>query len=199
MLHLVYLHGFLSGPQAVKSTQLRQYAQDKADLSFDAPDFPDTPAEALQYLQSYFTFMYRFLSHEDSIGVFGSSMGGFFATLLQQRFGFRAVLLNPCVHPQEYFRDLIGPQENTVTGRRFELKESMLQDLLDYDGAIKLTPEQLSKLLICLQTGDEVLDYRKAQRFYQGARFIVQEGGCHGFDHFPALIPQAVDFLRGGK
>ena len=58
------------------------------------------------------------------------------ASLLSGVFGFRSVLLNPCVHPQDYFQNLIGDHVNTVTGERFALKPQMLDTLKALDASI---------------------------------------------------------------
>lgn len=190
-MRIVYLHGFLSGSQALKANQLRSYLQGREGFSFIAPDFSDTPAEARQDLEAFFTDL-RAQSPEP-IGVFGSSMGGFFATLLAEKFDFKAVLLNPCVHPQEYFQDLTGPHYNPYNDHHFELRPEMLTDLLRMDQSIVVNPKRFA---VFLQSGDEVLDYTKSLSFYKGAFIELQEGGCHSFRDFPAIIERALNFLQ---
>ena len=42
---IAYVHGFLSGPNAVKAYALKAYIDEhESDLHFWALDFPDTPA-----------------------------------------------------------------------------------------------------------------------------------------------------------
>ncbi len=190
-MRIVYLHGFLSGSQAVKARQLQAHLQDKAGFSFTAPDFSDTPAEAQRDLNAFFT-SFRAQSAEP-FGVFGSSMGGFFATLFAEKFDFKAVLLNPCVHPQEYFQQLTGPHYNPYNDHHFELRPEMLDDLLLMDQSIVVDPRRFA---VFLQSGDEVLDYTKALSFYAGASIELQPGGCHSFDNFPAIIDRALSFLQ---
>ena len=44
---VLYVHGFKSSSRAVKATQTKDYIHDyEVDLSFDAMDLPNTPAEA---------------------------------------------------------------------------------------------------------------------------------------------------------
>ena len=91
-MHICYIHGFLSGSAAVKSTILKNYIKEsRPDLTFSAPDFPDTPKEAHDALIAYFEDLTK---KYPEIGLVGSSMGGFFSTLLSGVFGFRSVLLN---------------------------------------------------------------------------------------------------------
>ena len=98
-MQIAYIHGFLSGSQAVKSRILKQYlAVHHPHIGFLAPDFPDTPQEAYEELCS---FTRRALEYGE-LALVGSSMGGFMSTLLSIKFKVRAVLLNPCIHPQDY-------------------------------------------------------------------------------------------------
>lgn len=193
-MRIIYLHGFLSGSQALKATQLKDYLLGREGYTFTAPDFPDTPAEAEKALIEFFTKVKGECDKAGGqIGVFGSSMGGFFATLFSHRFDYKAVLINPCVHPQDYFKALTGPQYNPFNDHHFVLKPEMLDDLKRMDSEIVLEPERFA---IFLQQGDEVLDYHRAQAFYQGAQIEVQPGGCHAFENLPAIIERALAFLR---
>lgn len=190
-MHICYIHGFLSGSAAVKSTILKNYIKDhRPDLTFSAPDFPDTPQEAYDTLIEYFSDL---LGRYPSIGLVGSSMGGFFSTLLSGKFGFKAVLLNPCVHPQDYFQNLIGDHVNQVTGERFTLKPQMLNTLKNLDAALTFNP---GKIKVYLQDGDEVLDYRKSLAFYAQSEIVLTQGGCHAFTGFIDIVPGVLDFLE---
>ena len=111
MTHLFYIHGFLSGPNAVKATMLKEYLKENnlgASFDMHSPDYPDPPEEAYNYLCGYFDRVFEEYK-SDEVCLIGSSMGGFFSTLMAQRHGCKAVLLNPCVHPQNYFKALIQP------------------------------------------------------------------------------------------
>lgn len=190
-MHICYIHGFLSGSAAVKSTILKNYIKEKRpDLTFSAPDFPDTPKEAHDALIAYFENLTK---KYERIGLVGSSMGGFFSTLLSCVFGFRAVLLNPCVHPQDYFQNLIGDHVNTVTGERFTLKPQMLDTLKELDASITFNP---CKIKVYLQDGDEVLDYKKSLTFYDKSKIVLMHGGCHAFTDFIDIVPEVLDFLE---
>jgi predicted esterase YcpF (UPF0227 family) len=49
-----------------------------------------------------------------------------------------------------------------------------------------------------VQTGDEVLDYREAVRFYAGAWQFVEGGGDHAFRVFEAQLPNVLRFCGIG-
>ncbi len=184
-----YIHGFLSGSQAVKANILRaEIAAHYPDCAFIAPDFPDTPEEAYEALTEFAE------SHlNEDLCLVGSSMGGFLSTLLSIKFNLKACLINPCIHPQDYFEKLIGPQYNPLTDTHFELKPQMLDYLLIKDReCAKFDPKLIR---VFLQDGDEVLDYRKSLEFFAAAHPAVQPGGCHAFENFGATVPEIMSFF----
>lgn len=196
MLRLFYIHGFLSGPNAAKAHALENYInqhQLTEHIYFHAPDFSDTPQEAFTYLCDFFA-KEKAEHPEDNIVLVGSSMGGFFSTLLSQRFNLKAALLNPCVHPQMYFKALIGPQYNPLTKRHFELTDDMLPYLKSLDESIVVRPEMVK---IFLGTADEVLDYRKSLLLFNACDIEMVEGGDHAFTKtFEPLIPKILSFAQ---
>lgn len=170
---------------------LKDYLMAHPGYDFIAPDFPETPKEAFDALTKFYTDLSK---RHDQICLVGSSMGGFYSTLLQCKFGFRIALINPCIHPQEHFMDYIGPQFNPVTETHFELKPEMIEYLKELDGQAKGYDPK--KTLVLLQSGDEVLDYKKSLDFYKDSEIDLTEGGCHAFEHFELKIPKILEFFR---
>lgn len=119
----------------------------------------------------------------------GSSLGGFYATVVAERLGCRAALLNPAVHPQRHFERYLGPQENLYTGEAFVLTREHVDELRDLDVAAITRPE---RYWLFVETGDEVLDYRDAVACYAGALQEVVRGGDHTLASFPEHIPEIV-------
>ncbi len=198
-MHIVYLHGFLSGSKSYKGTVLRDYlnhaVQQGRTFSFSAPDYPDNPLKAEPYLQDYFVRLCAEKYQQgEEIGLFGSSMGGFYASLLAERFELKAVLINPCVHPSYYLPYLTTEQENPYTHEKFVLSADMLGKMagLERELETKLTP---SRYLVLLQSGDEVLDHRQALSFYQGSQIDLKAGGCHAYDGFAKVVAGSLAFL----
>jgi predicted esterase YcpF (UPF0227 family) len=123
----------------------------------------------------------------------GSSLGGFYATVLAERLGCRAVLLNPAVHPHTRFERFKGMQTNLYTGESFVLTDAHVADLAAMDPPAITRPE---RYWLFVETGDEVLDYREAVSFYAGALQHVEQGGDHSLASFPQRIPEIVDWAR---
>ena len=113
----------------------------------------------------------------------GSSLGGFYATYLAEKLGLKAVLINPAIDPHVGLRAYLGPQKNLHTGEPYELTEAHLREW-EKLYVPRITPQ---RYLLLVETGDEVLDYRKAVARYAGAR----AGGDRGRRPQPAKLPAA--------
>lgn len=187
---IAYIHGYLSGSNAIKAQILKRIlAENYQEHKFISLDFPDTPKEALKKLCD-FCQNYSY----DQLALVGSSMGGFMATILSNLYNLKVALVNPCVHPQNFCKELLGPQYNSCTDTHFILTQDMIDYLqqLDIEAQIKFKPQNI---YVLLQKGDEVLDYKQALSYYQNAKIDVFAGGSHAFENFEAVVPQIMDFL----
>ncbi len=124
----------------------------------------------------------------------GSSLGGFYATVMAERLGCRAALLNPAVHPHRHFARYLGPQKNLYTGEEFVLTQEHVEDLRSMDPAAITRPE---RYWLFVETADEVLDYREAVAYYAGALQQVTRGGDLSLVSFPEQIPDIVAWALG--
>lgn len=122
----------------------------------------------------------------------GSSMGGYYATWLAEKYNSKAVLINPAVSPWLGREYLLGEQANYHTGVVHHIEQEHLDDLQLFDVADMSEP---SRFLVLLQTGDEVLDYRLAQQKYARSHLVVERGGDHGFVGFTKYLPKVFEFL----
>ncbi len=185
---LLYIHGFLSASQSTKAQQCRQWlARNKPHWQFECPDLSSYPQQALQALTDLVE------SRPDaSFRLVGSSLGGFWATVLAERTGCKAVLINPAVEPQRRFKNLVG---QTLT-HYYTGADTVLSDQ-DLDFLQQVSPRitDPDRYWLLVQTGDMTLDYRHAVDFYRGCRQTIEPGGNHSFEHFDRWIPQIVDFL----
>ena len=120
----------------------------------------------------------------------GSSLGGFYAAWLAEKYRLRAVLVNPAVRPWELLRDYLGPQKNLYSGVQYELTAQHLEELRALE-APAISPE---RYLLLVRTGDEVLDYRQAVAQYRGCRQMVIAGGDHGFGDFGDYLDAVFEF-----
>lgn len=184
---IVYLHGFNSSPLSSKARQLGEYlAQLGREDEYYCPALSNSPREAMAELESTLLGC-----PPASITLVGSSLGGFYATYLAEKYGWKAVLVNPAVHVHVLLRPALGPQTNWYTGEQWVLTEDHLAELAALDVAQITRPE---RYLLLLHTGDEVLDYRDAVSYYAGAHQRIEEGGDHGFTEFERHLSTILDF-----
>src|SRR5712691_10546160 len=64
---------------------------------------------------------------ETSITLVGSSLGGFYATWLAEKYGVRAVLINPATDPHMGLHAYLGRQHGYHGGESYELTEEHLR------------------------------------------------------------------------
>jgi predicted esterase YcpF (UPF0227 family) len=155
-----------------------------SDLRYSVPALHHRPSHAVAQIEEA-------CAGVDAAGLtlVGSSLGGFYATVMAERLGCRAALLNPAVHPQRHFERYLGPQQNLYTGEAFDLTRAHIEDLAALDPPAITAPE---RYWLFVETGDEVLDYREAVAFYAGALQEVVRGGDHSLASFPEYIPEIV-------
>ena len=184
---LIYIHGFNSSPASHKAGLLRERcAAIGCESLFSSPALPDLPSAAIELLQS------EVLSYTSAVvTLVGSSLGGYYATWLAEKYGVRAVLVNPAITPYIGLRAYLGPQQNLHTGAKYTLTEQHLREL---DALRVAAPTRLERYYLMVTTGDEVLDYREAVRWYAGARQLVIEGSDHGFADFGNHVDSVLRF-----
>ncbi len=125
----------------------------------------------------------------------GSSLGGFYATWLAEKHGGRAVLINPAIDPHIGLRAYLGTQRNLHTGEPYELTEAHLREW-EKLYVPQITP---ARYLLLVETGDEVLDYRRAVARYAGAEQVVIPGGDHSLQSFPQHLSRILEFSRAAS
>jgi len=174
---LVYLHGFRSSSRSAKA-QLFARAIDALPAAvrprLHVPDLPFDPAAAVEAVAAW---VERALAGRDAaseLTPIGSSLGGFYATRLAERFGARAVLINPAIRPHEELLPYAGVQTNLHSGESFEVTGAHLR-ALRAQKVVRITRPERYFLLV--RSGDEVLPWREAVEFYAGAWQFVP-GAC---------------------
>lgn len=191
---LLYLHGFNSSsasPKArlVKAACARLSHHEGRPFPCLTPDLSHRPDVAWQQAEAALAS----LGHENTLLV-GSSMGGFLATILAERHGLRAVLINPAVQPARFVADYLGQTlTNDLSGERFTIDNSYFDQLtaLQWDRIV-----HPARYLLLLGGADETLDCRDALRAYAGSRTMIHPGGDHSFDVLPDYLPAL--FAHGG-
>ena len=127
-----------------------------------------------------------------SMGVVGSSLGGFYASVVAQRTGCLAVLLNPAVEPARDLAKYIGETTAWHSDDTFIFRPEFVDELR------ALSPEAITlpeRYFAVIAKGDEVLDWREMTARYEGCRIKLLDGGDHALSDFDDHLPELVRFL----
>ncbi|BBF87442.1 putative esterase [Aquitalea magnusonii] len=186
-MHIIYLHGFNSGPQSLKAQETASWLQQHAPgLTLHCPQLSPHPAQAIAQAETLL------LSLPADTALIGSSLGGYYATVLAEKHGRKAALINPAVQPHQDLLRHLGPQHNPYSGEDYVLGEQDMQALL----AMQPTGIRHGQYWLWLGSADEVLDWRLAARRYAGQRQSVFNGDDHRLSRWPAGLPALFSWLR---
>ncbi len=184
---ILYLHGFRSSPQSFKARTLAERMSELGRTAeWRCPQLPVSPHEAIALAERAVAGI---PPHE--VCVIGSSLGGYYATWLAERHGYRAVLLNPAVDPGRDLAQYLGAQELWHGGGSIVVEPRHLNEFRTLAVASITRPE---RYYLIATTGDEVLDYRDMLKFYAGVSTTLIEGSDHGIRDFAAYRDRALAF-----
>ena len=192
--HLLYLHGFRSSPQSTKARQCRDWVHaHRPDIHWWCPQLPPSPRDAIALLAQG-TAEWPLAR----TAVVGSSLGGFYATVLAERWAHavRVVVLNPAVYPDRDLADRIGETTAWHSDERFFFRPEYIADLRDMRPSAITQPH---RYFAVIAKGDEVLDWRDMAARYAGCPMQVLEGNDHALSDFEASFTAMRDFLGLGN
>jgi uncharacterized protein len=193
MQTLIYLHGFRSASQSKKATQLDAALHHvQADWEYVTPNLSFDPSIAIQQVE---TIIARSGDAARNIVLIGSSLGGFYAAVLAEKFSCRAVLLNPSLAPFETLANYLGEQTNLYTGEVFTFTDAHINVLRSFSPTIS----DMTRYLLIVEMGDELLDHQKTLAAFPGAKAISVVGGNHNLDSFPQHISAVLHFANAIK
>ncbi|CAB3804241.1 hypothetical protein LMG28688_05942 [Paraburkholderia caffeinitolerans] len=186
---IVYLHGFRSSPQSFKARLLdaRLEAIGRGN-EWLCPTLPVSPLETVTLIEREIAARAQ---TGERITLIGSSLGGFFATHLAEKHGWRAVLLNPAVVPDRDLSKYLGEQPLWHGGGSIVVEPRHLEELRALAVAAVTEPQ---RYYLIAATGDEVLDYREMLAHYPGAKTRLIEGSDHGISEFADYVDDVIQF-----
>jgi predicted esterase YcpF (UPF0227 family) len=159
------------------------------DDCIEIPEIPPIPADAIAFLQE----KAELILQEKGLSVTGSSLGGFYATWLAEKYHCPAVLINPAVKPHELLVKYLGDNTNYYTAENWVLDKTHIEQFREIYIEKITQPE---RYLLLLQTGDETLDCRDAVEKYADCPSIIEQGGSHEFDGFERYLDNILSFCH---
>ena len=188
---LVYLHGFRSSPRSSKAVLTGQAI---ANLST-----PEHPIEwyCPQLVASPKASMDMVIEHIDSskhdrLIVMGSSLGGYYANYLAEKYGCKAIALNPAVRAPRELAAHVGMLTSYDTDEPYDFRPEYIDELKALQVECITNP---ARYFLMAAKGDELLDWQEMVDFYKGAGQLVLEGSDHGISEYPEHLPKVLRFI----
>jgi uncharacterized protein len=188
--HLLYLHGFRSSPQSFKAQRLHGWLRERwPAVHWWCPQLPPSPREAMAMVLAGVEGW-----PAAGAAVLGSSLGGFYATVVAERLGWPAVLINPAVDPARDLAAYIGEQQAFHDpAQRFVFRADYVDELR------ALTPAAITRrerYFPVIAKGDELLSWREMHQRYAGEPLRLVEGSDHALSDFDDHLPHILAFLH---
>lgn len=190
---ILYLHGFRSSPKSFKASLLARAMQERGlEHRWVCPQLPASPAQAAALGNRLIEQARdRGLDPETQLVIIGSSLGGYYANYLSEKWRCRAVVLNPSVYPAQTLAAQTGVHTLYHSDDPFVFLPEYVDELAELTTGKPAHPERYY-LLAC--KGDEVLDWREMADWYAGSQGRILEGGDHGISDFERWLPEVLDF-----
>lgn len=181
---ILYIHGFGSSGFGGKASLFKEYFEDEVIT----PSLSYIPNLAIDTLEQIIEI---FLKKDEKISLVGSSLGGYYAIYLANKYDLKAVLINPAIYPYKTL-DKIGMAMNYYDGTSFEVTKEHIDSLK----AMEVTYiKNQENFLTLLQTDDEVLDYTQAADKLKDSELVIEEGGNHSFENIESYFRKISSFL----
>lgn len=126
------------------------------------------------------------------MAVMGSSLGGFYATVVAERLACKAVLLNPSVNPARDLAAYVGDIKAWHSDEVFSFRAEFIDELSAMHPPRITHPERYCAVIA---KGDEVLDWREMSARYKGCKTLLLEGGDHALSSYEQHLAAIADFL----
>ena len=217
-MNIIYIHGLDSDANSTKGLLLERYCQQyHPDINVVRPDLNKSPAQVFEQLVFLIETLdsdenkkvrnIKDISNHKNTVLIGSSLGGYFSTLVSNHTGCPALLLNPSTQPhmtlQRFSDDNLLDSKNSPltdkvlhkTAGGWSITQSDLQWFADHQLSEVNYPE---KIAVFIKEGDELLNPELSKAFYQkqGSVVTLQAGGDHRFSDFDKQLPNIIVKLK---
>jgi len=213
-VNIIYIHGLDSDANSTKGLLLERYCQQyHPDINVLRPDLNKMPDQVFNQI----LLLIESLNNNTENGpiepsntvLVGSSLGGYFSTLVSNHTGCAALLLNPSTQPHITLQRFADESVLIDSGKAALSEDYVLHSTA---GGWDITNANLqwfevnqlsainypNKVAVLLKEGDELLSAELSKALYQiqGASVTVQTGGDHRFSDFGEQLPMVMDILQ---
>ena len=183
---IIFIHGFGSSGFSNKAQKTSDYFKDKEVVL--SPSLSYVPYLAIDTLEQ----IIEYALPKESVYLIGSSLGGFYALYLSNKYNIKAVLINPAVNANKTLGKYEGMATNYYDLSQFEWNKSHVSQL---NNLVVDNPKE-DNILLMLQKGDEVLDYKEALSKLPNASLILEDGGDHSFAGYENHLEKIDEFFN---
>lgn len=189
---LVYLHGFRSSPKSSKALMtgkaIKMLSSNEDSYEWYCPQLLASPKESMELVTKHIG-----QSHTDRIVIIGSSLGGFYANYLAEKYQCKAVALNPAVRAAQELEPHVGIMTAYDSEDPFDFRPEYIDELRALQIERIADPE---RYFLIAAKGDELLDWKEMVQFYSGSQQLVLEGSDHGISEYADYLPAVIQFIK---
>ena len=188
---LVYLHGFRSSPRSSKAVMtgeaIKALSTVDNPIEWYCPQLLASPKASMDMVTAHID-----QAKADRVVVIGSSLGGFYTNYLAEKYGCKAVALNPAVRAARELAPHVGMMTAYDNDEPFDFRPEYIDELKALQVEKISNP---SRYFLIAAKGDELLDWREMVSFYPGAKHLVLEGSDHGIADYADHLPKVMEFI----
>ena len=185
---ILYLHGFASSSNSNKAKILSSYiSKISSNSKLMIPNLDNNFKKAVSQIELLIK------NSDQPISFIGSSLGGYFAAYFASIENAKAILINPAIPPLKGFDEYLGENKNYSTGQKFLIEEEDIKFLRQL-----LKKKYLNKenTLVLMESGDDVLEYKKTSKYFEGCHIDIVFGGSHSYESMGGKLKKISNFLN---
>ncbi|MBU3639234.1 YqiA/YcfP family alpha/beta fold hydrolase [Polynucleobacter sp. AP-RePozz3-80-G7] len=188
---VVYLHGFRSSPRSSKAVltgdAIKALSTANNPMEWYCPQLLASPKDSMDMVIRHIE-----ASAHDRLVVIGSSLGGYYTNYLAEKFGCKAVALNPAVRAPKELAPHVGMLTSYDTNEPYDFRPEYIDELKALQVESISNP---SRYFLIAAKGDELLDWQEMVDFYRGSEQLVLDGGDHGISDYPDHLLKVLNFI----
>ncbi|MBU3541485.1 YqiA/YcfP family alpha/beta fold hydrolase [Polynucleobacter sp. UB-Tiil-W10] len=188
---IVYLHGFRSSPRSSKAVMtgeaIKALSTLEHPIEWYCPQLLASPKASMDMVVKHIDE-----STHDRLIVVGSSLGGYYTNYLAEKYGCKAIALNPAVRAPKELASHVGMLTSYDTDEPYDFRPEYIEELKALQVEVISNP---TRYFLMAAKGDELLDWQEMVDFYPGAHQLVLEGSDHGIADYSEHLPKVLKFI----